>query len=94
MSNPKPLGVAANTSLADLNTIVVQNEQTIGALTAMANEGGQTVLTFDADQYNPAINAVIQVKAGGSAPAGSDQVCEGMIYVSGMQTDCVAYRKR
>ncbi len=94
MSNLKPLGVAANTALADLNTIVAQTEQTIGALTAMANVGGQTVLTFDADQYNPANNAVIQAKSAGAIPAGSDQVCEGMIYIAATQTEAVASRKR
>jgi hypothetical protein len=91
MTNAKPVGVDKATTLADTNIIVVQNEQLIGALIGMGNLADQTVLTFDADQYNPAKNAVI-VKKADPAPAGAAQVCEGTIFVEGALTDCVAYR--
>lgn len=91
MTNAKPVGVDKSTKLADINTIVQQTEQIIGALIGMGNLNGQTVLIFDADLFNPPKNAVIAKKTD-PAPAGATQICDGTIFVETALTDCVGYR--
>ena len=94
MSNPTPIGADKNFSLADLNTFVAQQEGVLGPLTAMSNNGNQTVLTFDTDPPTPANPPVIAPDQNGQSviPAGSTKVCQGSFFIAGTATPATASR--
>jgi len=94
MANPATVGVAKNTSLSDLNTIVGQNEDDLGPLTGIGNDGTQTTLTFDTDPPSPANHAVIAADSNGQpvVPASSTQVCRGTVFIAGAATPATATR--
>ncbi len=94
MSEPATIGVAKNTSLADLNTIVAENEDSLGPLTAIGNDSNQTLLTFDTDAASPANHAVIAADSGGApdVPAGSSKICSGAVFLGGALTSATASR--
>ena len=81
-ANPKSIGADKNLSLDALNRLVAQQEDLLGPLVAIGNDGAQTVLTFDMDQDPPEKHAVI-------SPAGGPT---GKVFVSGVLTDAVATR--
>jgi len=91
MASPTPIGADKNFSLGNLNQLVVQQEDLLGPLSAIGNDGAQTVLTFDMDQDPPAKHAVIG-RAGSPPPSGSTTVCQGKVFVAGQLTDAVATR--
>lgn len=91
MPTPETIGAKKETSLADLNTIVSQQEDLLGPLTGIGNDGDQTLLTFDMDEDPPTKHAVIAA-AGDALPSGSTQVCTGKVFISSTLTDCVATR--
>lgn len=100
MTNIKFRGVAKDTSLTDLNTIVAQREAILGPLVVMGHSADDpttpgdetlTVLGFDLALPRPAKHAIIQ-KTADPAPASATKVCQGTVYVSGDLTDCTAYR--
>ena len=91
MATLKSIGADKNDSLGDLNRLVAQQEDLLGPLTAIGNDGAQTVLTVDMDQDPPAKHAVITA-AGSPPPAGSTRVCEGKVFIAGQLTDAVATR--
>ena len=83
MANTITVGVVSGTSLNDLNTVVGQNEDTLGPLTEIGNDGVQTLLTFDTDPPSPVNHAVVSVDNNGqpAIPSGSTQVCRGSVFV-------------
>src|SRR5271157_843577 len=91
LSMPTPVGADKNLSLGTLNQLVVQQEDQLGPLIAIGNDGAQTVLTFDMDQDPPAKHAVIGA-AGSPPPPGSTTVCQGKVFIAGQLTDAVATR--
>jgi hypothetical protein len=96
MAHPTPVGISKNTSLADLNVFVGQQEDSLGPLTAIGNDGNQTVLTFDTDPASPAIHAVIAADNGAAPviPANSTQVCRGKVFIAGTLTASTATRAK
>ena len=94
MAHPTPIGVAKGTSLSGLNVIVGQQEDDLGPLTAIGNDGNQTILTFDTDPPSPAKHAVIGADKNGQPviPAGSAQVCRGTVFIAGTLTASTATR--
>jgi len=91
MTTPTPVGVGKNQSLNNLNIIVGQNEDQLGPLIAIGNDGSQTVLTFDMDQNPPTKHAVI-VPFGGPLPPGFTVICQGKVFVTGQLTDATSIR--
>ena len=91
MPIPETIAAARATSLSDLNILVSQQEDLLGPLTGIGNDGDQTLLTFDMDQDPPTIHAVIAA-AGDTLPAGATQVCTGKVFIRSKLTDCVATR--
>jgi hypothetical protein len=85
--------VAASSTLSVINTIVVQNENTIGPLTNIGNDKGLTTLSF-AVGAPPTLHATIKADVNGvpSAPGGSIIVDTDLIFVVGQLTLCTASR--
>jgi len=81
-------------SMAQLNTIVAQQEGFHGALTAIGNDGSVTLLTFENTPKKPEVNAVIAPQEGGrpSVPVGATLVCTGTVFVAGQLTLSAATR--
>ena len=84
----------ASSSLADINTIVSQYEQTDGPLTSMGNDGTYTVFAFNAEADIPANVAVVaaQVNNQPVIPPNSVVVCAGTIFIAGTLTPAAATR--
>jgi hypothetical protein len=53
MSDPVRVGADKSSSLNILNTIVAQQEDNLGPLIAIGNDGSRTMLTFDTDPPSP-----------------------------------------
>ena len=94
MATPAPVGVDKATSLPDINTIISQQEDVLGPLIGIGNDGAQTILTFDTDPPAPANHAVVTADSGGqpATPAGSTQVCRGSLFIAGALTAATASR--
>lgn len=84
----------AGRTLTDINTIVTQYEQLEGPLTAMANDGTNSLFTFNAEADLPANTAVVaaQVNNQPVIPPGSTLVCAGTIFIEGALTPAAATR--
>lgn len=85
--------VAAASTLDAINTIVGQNEESVGPLTNIGNEKAFTTLTF-ALGPKPPQQAVIAIDVNGtpSVPAGSTVIDTDLIFVAGQLTLCTATR--
>lgn len=94
MADPTTVGVDKAKSLSDLNVILGEQEDDLGPLTGIDNDGTQTLLTFDTDPPSPAKHAVIAADSGGQSviPAGSTQVCRGTVFIAGVLTTSTASR--
>ena len=83
---------APQLSLEQLNTVIAQQEEFLGApLVTIGNNGSQTLLGFDegADPP-PGRHAFVRV---GDPPANAKPLAWGKVIVSGKLTDVVALRK-
>lgn len=97
------VGINTDASLNDLQTIVQQQEGTLGPLVAFGNgellaadgttEQRITTVVCDTDQDSPVgtKRAVLQL-ASAPSPAGTTPICTGDCYVSGQITKVAAYR--
>lgn len=110
MPAPKSVGVQKDVSLADLETIVQQQEDLLGPLIALGHgplltrrnagttqtEQDVTVLTFDMDPDPPANKATLRQAVGGHAVAlpGLTLISTGQCFVSGQLLTIAAYRPR
>ena len=81
------IGFSAAAKLDQINQFVAQNENVLGPLESMGNDGNQSVFQFDMTKPVPAANTVIAV----NLPAGATQTASGKIFVEGQLTDAVAY---
>jgi hypothetical protein len=88
MADPRDVGFAKDNSLDDLNLFVRQQEELLGPLVRIGNDGNQTVLTFDMDQARPEKHAVIQE---GNPPASGSGI-KGKVFVAGQLKDAFATR--
>jgi hypothetical protein len=93
MATPKTRTVDKSSTLATLNQLVAQQEQILGPLIAISNDGNQTVLVFDAALDPPVKNAVLAAAAGasGGTPGGT-HVARGEVFIAGAVTDTIATR--
>jgi hypothetical protein len=78
-----------NLSLDAVNIVVAQQEDILGPLVTIGNEGSLTLLAFDNDRDPPRIHAVVEV---GQPPLDAVPIAAGKIFVSGQLTDVLAYR--
>lgn len=85
-----PIGFPKASSVDQINTFVAQNE-VVGPLTDMGNDGTQSVFVFETALPTPTTNAVIHEDNQAGTPSGA-LVCKGKIFVSGTLTDASAYR--
>lgn len=84
------LGASPDLSLAQLATLIAQQEEVLGPLVSIGNDGSQTLLTFDLDQEPPANHAVIAV--GSPLLRGAALVATGKVFVQQALQDVVAFR--
>jgi hypothetical protein len=91
MADVNPIGVERNTSLSNLNSVVLQQEALLGPLVQIGNDGKQTLLSFDMDQDPPATPTIISIEGEGGPP-GAAIVIKGRCFVSDQMTDIVAWR--
>ncbi|MBI3246452.1 MAG: hypothetical protein HYZ50_08095 [Deltaproteobacteria bacterium] len=99
MPTPTTVSAAKNLSLSDLQTLVQQQEELLGPLnkehpSGLANDGNQTLLTFDMEQDPPIKTAVLRPTVGGQAIplAGHDLICIGTCFVAGQLMKLAVYR--
>ena len=79
--------VSPDLSLAQIDTLVAQQEEVLGPLVSVGNDGKETLLTFDMLQEPPATHASIGI---GSPPP--DALATGKIFVAGELKDVFALR--
>ena len=82
------IGAPPSLSLADLETLIAQQEEVLGPLVSLANDGSQNLLTFDLESDPPATHPRIIV---GEPPANSTTP-SGKIFISGQLQDVRALR--
>lgn len=80
---------APSCSLDQLIAIIAQQEESLGPLYSVGNNGVKTKLGFDIDQSEPSVKAVLNK---GTAPAGGVVVCQGVIFGSGTLIQVYATR--
>jgi hypothetical protein len=88
------VGAPPSFSLADLQALLRQVENVVGQITAIGNDGRQTVFTLDATQPSPATPAVMNVTIGGVAvpPPGMTAICSGNAIVAGNEQNIAVFR--
>ena len=87
-----PIFASPNLTLADLTMLARQQEQILGPLVLIGNDGAKTLLGFDQDR-DPPINAIEINRAESQAPAGASVVGTGVCFISGTLTPVVCYRQ-
>ena len=94
MAKPKIIGADKAFSLTDLNKYVKQQEEQLGPLIEIGNNGDQTLLTIDMDPDPPVKFAVIVPVLGGvvTLPPGTAKICEGKVFITNLLVDAVAAR--
>ncbi|MFZ3235710.1 MAG: hypothetical protein WA417_11235 [Stellaceae bacterium] len=86
---PAILTADPNLSLDAVNTVIAQQEDILGPLVTVGNEGSATLLAFDNDRDPPHRHAVVET---GQPPPDAVPIATGKIFVSGQLTDVLAYR--
>jgi hypothetical protein len=76
-------------SLSQLGTLVAQQEEVLGPLVSIGNNGSQTLLTFDLERDPPETRTVIAI---GNPPPNSIPLATGKVFVSGQLQDVLAFR--
>src|SRR4051812_9507161 len=91
----EPIAVTPDLTLADLETTVGQLEQQLGALLSIANDGTNSLFTFD-EEHEPEEDQLVALRTVPidriAAPAGLDMVCEGDAFVGGELVHIAAFR--
>lgn len=85
------VGVAPDLPLGDLQLVVQQQEEILGPLVSIGNDGGATLLTFDLDQERPQ-HPTLVVTGGTRTPLGYRRTFTGKAFVNGRLEDLVGYR--
>jgi hypothetical protein len=85
MTTIVPAHAPASWSLSQINQYIRQEESKFGPLVSMTFDTATSVFSFDIDQPNPAVYAVVAGQVGGAPviPAGSTLVCQGSVFISG-----------
>ena len=78
-------------SLSQLVTLVAQQEEVLGPLVSIGNDGSQTLLTFDLERDPPEKHTVIGV---GKPPPNATPLATGKVFVAGELQDVLAFRTR
>jgi hypothetical protein len=76
-------------SLSQLGTLVAQQEEVLGPLVSIGNDGSQTLLTFDLERDPPEKHTAIGI---GNPPPNSTSLATGKVFVSGQLQDVLAFR--
>ena len=76
-------------SLSQLGTLVAQQEEVLGPLVSIGNDGTQTLLTFDLERDPPDIFTAIGI---GDPPPNSTPLAIGKVFVAGELQDVLAFR--
>jgi hypothetical protein len=83
------VGADPSLSLPEVRMLVAQQEELVGPLLTIGNDGKQTLLTFDIDQDPPATHAILDTD---SPPPTATSLATGKIFISGQLTDVSAFR--
>lgn len=84
------VGAPPGLPIADLETLIAQQEEVLGPLVAISNDGSQNLLTFDLERDPPETHPVIAVGERVPNPAA---IATGKIFVSGRLVDASALRR-
>jgi hypothetical protein len=76
-------------SLTQLATLVEQQEEVLGPLLSIGNDGSQTLLTFDLERDPPESHTAIGI---GDPPPNSATLTTGKVFVAGELRDVRAFR--
>lgn len=91
----EPIAVNPELTLADLETTIGQQEQLIGALLSIDNDGTNSLFTFD-EEHDPEADQLATLRTVSTdrivTPAGFDMVCEGDAFVGGQLVHIAAFR--
>ncbi|HEY4941373.1 MAG TPA: hypothetical protein VII56_08085 [Rhizomicrobium sp.] len=91
MAYPKTVSVPSSFSLAAFNQVVQQQEQVLGQLVLLGNDGSSNLLSFDMDKDPPAKPVTIQA-ATDAEPPGTQKVITGVCFIQGQLTDVIGIR--
>ena len=75
--------------LEAVNTVIEQQEEILGPLVSIGNDGKVTFLIFDLDREPPHKHAVVDI---GTPPPNIAPIATGKIFVGGQLTDVTAFR--
>lgn len=90
MAGPlSPVTASRDSSLADINTIVEQQESILGPLVSIGNDGNGNLLIFDVVQDPPEKHAVVEIAA---PPPDATIITQGKIFIAGQLEDVLVYR--
>lgn len=92
----EPILMTPDLTLADIETSVGQQEQLLGALLSIANDGRNSLFTFD-EEHDPEDDQLVTLRIAAieriTAPEGFDLVCEGDAFVESQLVHIAAFRK-
>jgi len=92
-----PIAIDPKLSLADLEATIGQQEEILGALLTIDNDGAVTLCTFD-EEHDPVDGQLVTLQIvpieGFATPADQDLVCEGDAFVNGQLVHVAAFRAR
>lgn len=85
-----------NYSLSDLQTLAQQQEETLGPLSGLGNDGTQTVIVIDDNIAPPDKLVILKPTVGGTAIKLENHVfiCKGTCFITGIKQELAAYRPR
>ena len=84
------VGAPPGLSLDQLGTLIAQQEEVLGPLVSIGNDGSQTLLTFDLEGDPPPVHTVIAV---GDPPSNATPLATGKVFVGGLLRDVSALRQ-
>jgi hypothetical protein len=91
----EPIAVDPGLSLADIESTVGQQEELLGALLTIENDGTNSLFTFD-EEHDPEPDQLVKLSIVPldriTVPAGFDLVCEGDAFVAGQLVRLAAFR--
>jgi hypothetical protein len=84
--------VAPEITLAELQAVVHQQEQLLGPLASIGNDGTVTLLTFDVSQDPPKSPAILLAGGRAQTLAGNALISAGKAFLGRQLEDIAAYR--
>jgi hypothetical protein len=89
MAMPTIVTADPNLPLEAVNTVIAQQEEILGPLVTISNDGTVNLLIFDVDREPPRKHAIVDI---GNPPPNITPVATGKIFVAGRLTDVMAFR--